>query len=117
MNRIAFLVFLVPLTLVPVAMPREAQAAATETPFGVTVLRCFHPEATFTSAIYAHGRDHHTWTGYITFREGHRDGATMSFVMDMKTRNGDSFFRVLPLMDDGYSAPASTCYLREWQRY
>jgi len=30
MNRIAFLVFLVPLTLVPVAMPREAQAAATE---------------------------------------------------------------------------------------
>lgn len=115
MNRFAVLV-LFPLLLAPTTTSRTAHAAGADS-FGVTVLGCFHPDAKFTSASYARGRNTHAWTGWITFRDGRREGAAMSFVMDMKTRNGDTFFRVLPLMDDASSAPAPGCYLREWQQY
>lgn len=115
MNRItnALTLFSLLLCLLICAIPRPVHA---ENNFGTTVLACFHPDATFTSATYARGRGHHTWSGWIKFREGRAEGA-MSFVMDMKTRNGDTFFRVVPVMDGGMTQAASSCYLREWQRY
>lgn len=111
MNRITLVLFA--LCLLICVTPRPAHA---ENTFGPTVLACFHPDAKFTSMTYARGRGHHTWTGWIKFHEGRMD-ASMSFVMDMKTRNGDTFFRILPVMDGGPSEAASGCYLREWQRY
>jgi hypothetical protein len=95
---------------------REARAG--EESFGSTVLGCYHPGATFSSATYTRGRDRHAWTGWIKFREGRHEGYAMSFQMDMKTtRSGETFYRVLPVMDDGMEPAASGCYLREWQRY
>jgi len=92
-------------------------AHAGEESFGSTVLGCYHPGATLTSVTYARGRDRHAWTGWIKFREGRREGFAMSFQMDMKTTRGETFYRVLPVTDDGTMPAASGCYLREWQRY
>jgi hypothetical protein len=83
--------------------------------FGPRLLKCFHPDAKFSSMTYAHGRGHHAWTGWIKFRDGRMDAA-MSFVMDVKTRDGGTLVRITPVTDNASSAPDSSCYLREWQQ-
>lgn len=111
-------VFGASLLLSPSAAVREARAEEGSSSFGNTVLGCYHPGATFTSATYMRGHDRHAWTGWIKFREDHHEGFAMSFQMDMKTtRSGETFYRVLPVTDDGTMPAASGCYLREWQRY
>jgi hypothetical protein len=83
--------------------------------FGPHLLKCFHPDAKFSSMTYAHGRGHHAWKGWIKFQDGRTDAA-MSFVMDVKTRDGATEIRITPVTDDALTAPESGCYLREWQR-
>jgi hypothetical protein len=100
------------------AIVKPAHAAGEGT-FGGNIVDCFHPDAKFTSVTYAKGHGRHAWMGWIRFHEGRASGdAVMSFTMDMKTaQNGESFYRVTPLTDDGFLAPAPGCYMRDWQRY
>ena len=90
--------------------------------FGASILGCFHPDAEFTSASYVKGSGRHAWMGWIKFRESRamsarsRGEVVMSFSIDTKTESGgNSFYRVMPFMDDGSLPPAPGCYLREWQ--
>lgn len=116
MRRLAVLRLVVLVSALLVAGSVTDTARAGGDGFATSVIDCFHPGAQFTTATYARGRGRHAWSGWIGFREGHSHAeAVMSFVMDTKTQNGDSVYRITPITDDGSQPPAPGCYLREWQ--
>lgn len=89
--------------------------------FGFSVLKCFHPTATYVGSTlgqtYTDPDGRTAANGHIDFRGGFTGAAySMDFVMHTKTDAGDKFIRITPGRDTAPTTPNPNCSLRNWSR-
>lgn len=106
--------------VVSTSSPAHAEPAPDA--FGVGVLRCFHPDAELLRMTFTSNRTEASGIevrkGWLKFKDSRsaRSESMMSFAFETKTQDKDLLVRITPLMDNGFSAPETDCYLRDWQR-